>query len=295
MDIRDQMEYLAFRSLIGGLRLLPYKSALKMLSSMGVFTGRVLRIRRSVVIAQLGNIYPNETPKGIDSLANLVYHHLGLTVAEIFCGDSQAQISAVQINPGWDELDRALGSGKGAIVATGHIGNFELGGATLARRYPLLDVVKSMRNVPFNRYIESMHKSLGIDTVPMQHSAPRVLQHLRTGGLVSLLMDQDAGDGGMTVPFLGQPAATWPGAARISIRTGCPVIPMALIRCSHGNHELKISPPLWPTGFSETPEEVLSYLEKISAAVEVFIHDHPEQWFWVHRRWKSRKGEYEDQ
>jgi len=295
MDIRDQMEYLAFRSLVGGLRLLPYDSALGLLSSLGVFAGRVLRIRRKVVTTQLANIYPDETPKSIDSLADLVYHNLGMTVGEIFCGDSEAQVDAVHVNPGWDELDQALASGKGAIVATGHIGNFELGGATLARRYHLLDVVKSLRNVPFDRYIEAMHKSLGIGTVPMQQSVPRVMQHLRAGGLVSLLIDQDAGDGGLTVPFLGQPAATWPGVARISIRTGCPVIPMAMIRRSDGSHELKISSPLWPSGVSENPDEVLSYLKKISSDVEVFIRDYPEQWFWVHRRWKSRKGENENQ
>jgi len=121
------------------------------------------------------------------------------------------------------------------------------------------------------------------------------MQHLRAGGLVSLLIDQDAGDGGLTVPFLGQPAATWPGVARISIRTGCPVIPMAMIRRSDGSHELKISSPLWPSGVSENPDEVLSYLKKISSDVEVFIRDYPEQWFWVHRRWKSRKGENENQ
>ncbi len=295
MDIRDQMEFWAFRSLIGGLRCLPYARARHLVSGMGVFAGRVLRIRRSVVTSQLATIYPNETRKSLDSLADLVYHHLGLTVAEIFCGDPQALIEAVRIDPGWDEVDQALAHGRGAIVATGHIGNFELGGATLARRYHLLDVVKTQRNVPFDRYIEAMHQRLGIETVPMQHSAPRVLRHLQTGGLVSLLMDQDAGDRGLTVPFLGQPAATWPGIARISIRTGCPVIPMALVRNSAGGHELKISSPLWPNGFSEHSEDVRCYLKKISAAMEVFIRDYPEQWFWVHRRWKSRKGGHEIQ
>ena len=295
MDIRDQMEFWAFRSLIGGLRCLPYVRARHLMSGMGVFAGRVLRIRRSVVTSQLSRIYPNETRKSLDSLADLVYHHLGLTVAEIFCGDPQALMEAVRIDPGWDEVDQAIAHGRGAIVATGHIGNFELGGATLARRYHLLDVVKTQRNVPFDRYIEAMHQRLGIETVPMQQSASRVLRHLPAGGMVSLLMDQDAGDRGMTVPFLGQPAATWPGIARISIRTGCPVIPMALVRNPAGGHELKISSPLLPNGYSEHTKDVRCYLEKISAAMEVFIREYPEQWFWVHRRWKSRKGGHEIQ
>ncbi len=291
MDIRDQTEYWAFRFLIQGFGLLPYGEAMKMLSGVGRFTGRVLRIRRKVVMDQLRLVYPNANFKDLDSLANLVYHHLGLTVAEIFCGVTPAQIQAVRINPGWDELDRVMKLGHGAIIATGHIGNFELGGAVLARRYRLLDVVKPQRNVLFDRYMTSLHESLSIETVSMQHSAPRVLRHLRDGGMVSLLIDQDAGDAGLTIPFLGHPASTWPGVARISLRTGCPVIPMALIRLPDGGHELKISDPLWPTETNHGHQEIISYLERISTAVEIYIRDYPEQWFWVHRRWKSWKGE----
>jgi Kdo2-lipid IVA lauroyltransferase/acyltransferase len=291
MDIRSQLEYIAFRSILGGLRLLPYPVARSFLLRLGKFTGKVLKIRRSVVRQQLGWVYPQEDPAALESLTGLVYNHLGLTVAEIFCGNSDELIDAVKVTPGWQYVDQALAQGQGAIIATGHIGNFELGGACLARRYRLLDVVKTQRNAPFDQHILSLRQKLGIETVPMQRSGFRVLKHLRNGGLVSLLMDQDAGSQGLTTSFLGKAASTWPGIARISIRTGCPVVPMALIRLADGSHELKISPPLEPVGIADRPEEVRCYLEKISASVEVFIQENPEQWFWVHRRWKSRKGE----
>ncbi len=297
MKFQDQMEFLAFRALIGGLRSLPYNKAQSLLIHLGQLTGKTLRIRRSTVEIQLKTIFPNEASQRLDSLADLVYHNLALTVAETFCADSAQLVKAVRVTPGWEEMDQALSKGRGAIVATGHLGNFELGGAVLARRYSLLDVVKSQRNVPFDRYLETMRSDRGIQTVPMQNSAPRILRHLRSGGLVSLLLDQDAGDRGMAIPFLGQPASTWPGVARFSIRTGCPVIPMALIRDPNSgqtiSHELKISSPLWPDGYSDRPEEVQKYLQNISAAVEAFILENPEQWFWVHRRWKNGKGEVE--
>jgi len=291
MDINSQLEYFAFRTLLGGMRLLPYPTARQLLAGVGRFTGKVLRIRRSVVRQQLGLIYPKEESVALESLTDSVYNHLGLTVAEVFCGSSADLADAVKVTPGWHYVDQALALGRGAIVATGHIGNFELGGACLARRYRLLDVVKTQRNAPFDQYIQGMRHSLGIETVPMQRSGIRVLKHLRSGGLVSLLLDQDAGDQGLTTSFLGRDASTWPGVARFSIRTGCPVIPMALVRLDGGSHELKISPHLMPGGFADQPEDVRCYLEKISAGVEVFIRENPEQWFWVHRRWKSRKGE----
>lgn len=291
MDIRSQLEYFTFRTALGGLQMLPYSRARQLLLGVGKFTGGVLRIRRAVVLEQLGWIYPEEDSAALESLTDLIYNHLGLTVAEVFCGNTRNLVNAVKVNPGWQNLDNALAQGRGAIVATGHIGNFELGGACLARRYRLLDVVKTQRNAPFDKHIQGMRRNLGIETISMERSGRRVLKHLRSGGLVSLLLDQDAGNQGLTTSFLGRAASTWPGIARFSIRTGCPVVPMALVRMAGGGHELKISKPLEPYGIPDRPEEVQRYLEKISAAVEVFIRDNPEQWFWVHRRWKSRKGE----
>lgn len=291
MDIASQLEYFAFRSIMGGLQMLPYPMARQILQGTGKFTGKVLRIRRRVVRQQLGWVYPNEDPAALESLTDLIYNHLGLTVAEVFCGDSESLVHGVKVSPGWHLVDQALAQGRGAIVATGHIGNFELGGACLARHYRLLDVVKTQRNLPFDRYIQNMRQRRGIETVPMQRSGGRVLRHLRSGGLVSLLLDQDAGNQGLPTSFLGKAASTWPGVARFSIRTGCPVLPMALIRVENGGHELRILPPLAPHGLVDQPRDVQSYLERISAAVEVFIQDHPEQWFWVHRRWKNGKGE----
>ena len=132
-----------------------------------------------------------------------------------------------------------------------------------------------------------MRHARGIRTVSMRSPGGAVLKQLRAGGLVSLLMDQDAGPAGIVTKFLGRPASTWPGAARFSIRTGCPVIPMAMRREGPGRHVLQISQSLDPSGLIDRPEDVAAYTAKISSAVEEFIRRDPEQWFWVHRRWKS--------
>jgi len=85
-------------------------------------------------------------------------------------------------------------------------------------------------------------------------------------------MDQDAGKTGFLTDFLGHPASTWPGAAKISIRTGCPVVPIAILR---------------NLDRTDTEEDIKIFTGLISAAVESFIWERPEQWFWVHRRWKG--------
>ena len=287
MDMRSAGEYVAFRAAFGALRRLPYERAEDLLRHLGHLTGRGLRVRRGIVLAQMGRVYPEADREQLEHWADNVYDHLGRTVAEVFCGDTQELLSQTSAAPGFAGLDQALAGGRGAIVVTGHIGNFELGGAFLARRYPLLDVVKPQRNQAFDRYIQKLRHTRGIQTVTVDRSAPVVLRHLRDGGLVSLLLDQDAGAQGVVTEFLGHPASTWPGAARLSLRTGCAVVPVAMQRLPDRRHVMHIGDAIWPDGESADPAGVAAYLGRISAAVEAYIRQTPDQWFWVHRRWKG--------
>ncbi len=289
MTLLDWTEYAAFRLLVGGLRIMPGRMARRVLLTLGTWARHTPVGRAEVARRQLAAAFPQETGPQIERRLALVYDHLALTVAETFCADPERLLATVRVDPGWALLDEALAAGKGAILATGHLGNFELGGALVARRYPLLDVVKTQRNGLFDGHLQGMRHARGIATVPMPGSAGPILRHLRSGGLVSLLLDQDAGSRGLMVDFLGRPASTWPGAARFSLRTGCPVVPAAMVRQRDGGHCLRLGPVLRPADFEDSPAGVLGYLQKISSSFETFVLEHPEQWLWVHRRWKSAK------
>ena len=287
MDFLSHGEYVLFRTALACLRPLPYRWSTAILRRTARVVGPLLGVRREVVTTQLGAVFPDMSAAELAGLAGRVYDHLGLTAAEVLCADPDALFHTVGIAPGWDVLDRALSRGRGAIAVTGHIGNFELGGRVLARRFPLLDVVKTQRNAPFDRFLREQRLRYGIRTVPVERSGRAVLAHLRGGGLVTLLMDQDAGKTGYVTNFLGLPASTWPGAARISIRTGCPVIPVAILRNDDRSHTLHIGEAMEPQGLLEREKDIKEFSGRISAAVERFIWDRPEQWFWVHRRWKG--------
>lgn len=291
MNCKNNCEYALFKALLAILARVPPAQAADSLAAWGRFSGSVLRFRRSVVDSQLAAVYPDSTKAERKALARGVYDHLGRTAGEVFGGGVEELMAAAVIEPGWEFVDEALAAGRGAIVATGHIGNFELGGALIARRYPLLDVVKTQRNPAFDRYVENLRHGRGVGTVPMDDPGRAVLRHLRSGGLVSLLVDQDAGAAGVPTRFLGRPASTWTGAARFSIRTGCPVLPMAMFRRAPGVHVLRISPGLVPDGLTDCAADITSFTVRISAAVEAYINQSPEQWFWVHRRWKSAAPE----
>ncbi len=287
MDFKSYSEYALFRAALPCLRSVPYRWSSVFLRRCARLAGISLGLRREVVKTQLRAVFPSLTATELAALSVKVYDHLGLTAAEVLCAEPDALFQTVDIAPGWDVLDRAMARGRGAIAATGHIGNFELGGRVLARRFPLLDVVKVQRNAPFDRFIQEQRLRFGIRTVPTERSGRSVLAHLRSGGLVTLLMDQDAGKTGFVTDFLGLPASTWPGAARISIRTGCPVIPVAILRNDDRTHTLHIGEALEPQGLSDRESDIWEFTGRISAAVERFIWNRPEQWFWVHRRWKG--------
>ncbi len=258
---------------------------------LGVLAGDVLRVRRRVVDRQLALCFPAAGARERRRLARGVYRHLATSLAEILGDDPRARPGAVRIEPGWEPLDRALAAGRGAIVVSAHLGNFELGGRVLAARHRLLDVVKPMRNRRFGRWLDGERHRHGIGTVPVDGAAAAVLAHLRSGGVVSLLLDQDAGAGGVRVPFLGREASAWPGAARFSLQTGCPVVPMAIVRGTDGRHVLHVGAPLVPDGRAADEAGIRAYTADISLAVEAHIRRAPEQWFWVHRRWKEVERE----
>lgn len=289
MELKNRIEYSLLRGMVAGLRLLPDAAACSLMEQIGRAGGVVLRHRRAIVRRQLLDVYPGMSRSQRERLAGDVFAHLGRTAGEVFGADGAQLLMAAEVDPGWEPLDRALAAGRGAIAVTGHIGNFELGGALLARRYRLLDVVKTQRNPLFDAYVQRKRHDLGIETVPMPRSAKAVLGHLRRGGLVTLLVDQDAGAAGTIVDFLGRPASTWTGAARISLRTGCPIVPLAMRRTGPGRHVLMIREALWPP--QRTPRiesvQVAETTRRISSAVEEFVREEPRQWFWVHRRWKG--------
>lgn len=287
MDFRSQTEYALLRLVIFVLRPLPFAWTAAIMRQAAKLTGTGLGVRRRVVTEQLTEVFPGLSLRELAGMAGKVYDHLGLTVAETLFADPVVLAESVTVKPGWEVLDQALSNGRGAIAVTGHIGNFELGGRVLAQRFPLLDVVKTQRNAPFDRFLQEQRLRFGIRTVPVERSGRAVLAHLRAGGLLTLLVDQDAGKTGFVTDFLGLPASVWPGAARISIRTGCPVIPLAILRNDDNTHTLHIAEPLAPRGLTDSEEDIRKFTGLISRAVERFIWDRPEQWFWVHRRWKG--------
>jgi KDO2-lipid IV(A) lauroyltransferase len=177
-----------------------------------------------------------------------------------------------------------LVSGLGAVIVTGHLGNWEAAGAAVASLgMPLAAVVKRQSNDEFDRLLVDSRRRIGIEPVYMEDSRARLPELIRSGTSVALVADQDAGNRGLFVPFLGRPASTFRGPARLSMSTGAPLFFGSAIREGDGYRAI-----LEPVKTDLTGGEAeLDLTRKWAQRLEAWVRRYPDQYFWFHRRWKT--------
>jgi KDO2-lipid IV(A) lauroyltransferase len=191
---------------------------------------------------------------------------------------------------GWSMVEERLSLGKGLIVVTGHLGNWELGGAYLAARGIPIDVVaRHMANPLFDRYLTSTRQRIGMTVVHDEAAVRRVPRSLRDGRAVAFLVDQGAvGLASTWVPFFGRYAKTPRGPAVFALRSGAPIVFGTALRQPSGRYQLSFEPvDVDQTGDREA--DVDRIVAAYTLTLERWVRRAPEQYFWHHRRWKHQR------
>lgn len=191
-----------------------------------------------------------------------------------------------------EEHFASVGSGKKPfLVLTGHLGNWELMGAFFALKgAPLSVLAKPIHNPYVNRHVNRVREANGLEVISTRKMPMRpVLKAIRAGRGVVFLADQDARRAGIFVDFFGHPASTFTGPALFCVRTGLPLLPVFDIRTGLFSHKTIFLPPIYPPGDMEREEAIRHITEKHVKCLEEMIRRYPDQYFWFHRRWKSRE------
>jgi KDO2-lipid IV(A) lauroyltransferase len=291
-ELRHRLEHAGFRLLSRLLRVLPERAALGLGALLGRFAGGVLRIRRREVDAHLALAFPERPPSWRRRVAAASYAHLGREAVALFrmAGMDAADIRARTSVHGLEELEGALAAGTGVVVVTGHLGNWEIGGAALtARGLPVEAVAKGMANRRFDRDLVATRERLGLRVVGMEEAPRRILRALREGRVAALVADQNFRRGGVFVPFFGVAAATAKGPALFALRTGAPLFLAVSLREEGAppRYRVDLRPvTVEPTGDLEA--DVRRLTEAYTAALEREVRAAPGQYFWQHKRWKTR-------
>lgn len=198
-------------------------------------------------------------------------------------------LSRVEVE-GREHLAAAAGERGGVLLLTAHFGNWELLGlAHSLVGWPLSIVVRPLDFAPLDRLARRLRARTGAELIGKQRALRPVLEALRSGRMVGVLLDQNASrDEGVFVPFFGQPASTSRSLALLSLRTRRPIVPVFIHREPDGRHRVVIEPALPAPAANGGPAAVVELTAECARRIEGTIRRWPEQWFWLHRRWRTR-------
>lgn len=292
---RHRVEYAAFRALRGVLRLLPAPLALGLGEALGWFAGVVVRIRRRVVDDNLALAFPDRDPSWRNRVARASYRHLGREAASQFRvgkGAREWALEATEVE-GIEFLQVPVAEGRGAVMVTGHLGSWEMGGAGLAvRGLPMEPVAQAQANPLFDADLTATREAMGLTLIRRGDASREVIRSLRRGRVPGLVADQNARKAPLFVDFFGVPAATHRGPALFALRTGAPLVVGACLRTSRHpqRYRIVLEEVSVPTS-GDLEDDVQRLTEAWVAALERWVRIAPEQYFWQHKRWKTRPPE----
>ena len=246
--------------------------------------------RRRIALANLAVAFPDAPPATRRRLARRASRHLGLVCAELaalLARPLPATLATLSLE-GREHLDRVMASHGRALVLTAHLGNWELlAAAHRLTPYPLAIVVRPLDARWLDTLAEEARRKTGVELIAKRGALRPVLDALRRGRLVGILLDQNtARSEGVFVPFFGRAASTSRALALLALRTRAPIVPIFAQRAD-GRHRVVIAPPIMPPR-GATEAAVTELTARCTAAIEVAIREAPEQWLWSHDRWRTR-------
>ncbi len=235
------------------------------------------------------------TKEQITRLAQAHYAHIWRLIVEFLSFPMMSRSRRARLARVENEqvLRAAHAQGKGVLLLTGHFGNFEVATAAGIMSFPEAHGRFHFVRRPFKpRWLENFvygrSRRLGFGSLPKQGSLDLFIERLEAGDLILFPFDQyAAGRDGIQVEFFGHPAGTFRSLAIMARATGAPVVPAATWREPDGHHVLRFEEPLTPIECEDYDEEIRRNTRAYNAMLERLILRHPEQWWWMHRRWKT--------
>lgn len=280
----NRIVYAAVVVLVGVMRRLPLRVCFALGAALGFVLWAVLSGYRRLVAANIRGAYGSElSPGQVRRLTRAHFCALGANGASALKIPALPHEAISRIAPieGLENIRAALGEGRGVVLAINHIGNWELY-AQLVSTVPEArfgTVYQSLRNPLVDALITRDRQRLGVLTFDRKKGFHGALALIREPGVLGVLVDQNAGDHGMWMPFFGRLASTSTLAAQLAQRTGAVVIPVAIHTAGFARWRVVVEKPLTQGSVAETTHA-------INRTLEEQIRRSPADWFWVHNRWK---------
>ena len=284
--------YLFTAKLIGYcVSLLPRKISLKIGGLLGSIVFRFSSQQRKIAFENI-RLSLNLTDENLVKLyIKRCYQNLGKTAVEFmrFPKSNQKLIQEYVEFEGIHHIENALSLGNGAIILTGHFGNWELLAASISTNIsPLTPIVRELRSPRINELVTKYRKKAGYSTIDRNTGVRDALRCLRSNNLLGIVADVDTTVNGVFVDFFGRPAYTPYSPIAFALKTGAVILPSFIIRQPDGSHQAIIEPPMVLKQTDEKEQDIIENTQKFTKIIETYIRKYPEQWIWMHERWKTQ-------
>lgn len=267
-------------------------------SIVGRFVYRFLPYRRGVIVENIKRAYgARVSASQVEQLAKAHYTHLAKLLGELISFrfmSLKARAQRVRVD-GVPELTQAFFAEKGIIILTGHFGNFEVSTVSGIEHFPQVKgrihfLRRPIKPKWLSDFLTKRFNQAGFGVIGRRGSLDEIVTILEKGDAIVFPFDQYARrPEGIDIPFFDVPAGTHKSMAVIAMATGSPVMPAASWREADGTHVLKFWPPLTPIEHDDVGQEIRLNTAQYNEALEQLVLAHPEQWWWVHRRWKNQR------
>lgn len=292
LKLRYRLEVFCFRILIGMTHVVPRRLMLAFGTLLGtlayVFLGRHRRIALDNLTHALGD---ELEPRQLRRIARKCWQHFARVMIDTFYF-SRLTLESVRRTveiEGEEIVRNAIAKGNGVMLYSAHFGHWEL--AAIASGFegvPMAIIARPLSNPGLEPVLREMREVCGNRIIYKRNAIRAIVKALSENMAVAILIDQDARERGIFVPFFGRPASTTPTPAAIALRTGAPIVPASCVPTKNGKYRLSLLPAIDTTPTGDTQADILRITTECTAILEGWVRERPELWLWMHRRWKTQ-------
>lgn len=296
-NTREKIEFLAFQFLKIPFFFLPRSICLAIGGILGTLVYHADKKHRKIALSNLSEAFGSRlSTLQQKKIAKASFRHFGRIFSDMIKARHihRDEIRKLLTVEGTEHLEKALSKGKGVLIFSAHLGNWEMATAPVSQIGKVNVIARALDNRLLEREILSIRKKLGAHVIYKQQAARPILRALEANEMVAILIDQNVvRNQAVFVEFFGKTAATTPSLASFFLKTGAPVIPVFCYPVENRKYRVKIFPPLEIPATGEEKQDVLKITQLCTKIIQNQIQENPNVWLWFHNRWKTRPEQEE--
>ncbi len=274
------------------MRRLPRGAVLALGRRLGRLWAGIDARHLAIASDNLRRAFPEWDEARVQCTARGVYAHFGTVILDLLWmeGRSADELLAHADIEGVEHLQRARAAGRGVLAPSGHVGNWEFQAvASVPLVGGVASIARPLDNPALDRRLVALRTSTGNSVIYKQKALAQAIRTIREGGILAVLIDQNVLEkDGIFVRFFGRPAATTTVAAALALKTGCAIVPGRCTLQQNGRYRMVYGPPVEWTGSGRRDEDIAALTQQLTSVIEGWVREAPEQWLWLHRRWKTQ-------